>query len=324
MIRFRHPGYSHLSEEEDVLLYLPCTDPKGGLRHRTAKIACAIVANNAWEGYLSDKCDGGALTIGEDDLLTNKDYWFHVPNQRSPYPVVPTFQDWKFPHDSMPPGWTYDPSPAKNCPAVSCIDEIVRYRDKTCRISNYRNQLEVAYVCPMAEKAWFGSNNMKIYNADVQLQSNKWIDDQRNKFLLRSDLHRLMDNKANRSKLVIVPKFDKWMAHMLGPAQEYGVFYQNRMVHGITNVSPQFLLARFAWAIFPLLNGFIAHGRPRHLVYLKNPKAREKGDRWVSEEMIWNLDKFTNNSRSKYSRRTKRTREETEEVVEETDAGAKV
>ena len=56
----RHPGYS---DTGNVLMVLPALDhPQGGIHHETTRIACAIIANNRWEGFLTETRMGGLLS----------------------------------------------------------------------------------------------------------------------------------------------------------------------------------------------------------------------------------------------------------------------
>src|SRR2546423_15145525 len=50
MIRFHHPGYyDEAQPRADVLFSLPAVERKEGfLHHGIARVACAIVADNAW------------------------------------------------------------------------------------------------------------------------------------------------------------------------------------------------------------------------------------------------------------------------------------
>jgi hypothetical protein len=162
-IRFHHPGYRESAQVMgDVLFSLLAVDSEnGGLHHATAKTACAIVAGNTWDGYLSDTPDGEALDIGDDMLLDKDDYWFHVPAQASspisevqidsstsspahlPYPVVPTFWDWEFPHFSQPVSWRHSPPFRRFVPTTSEISATIHQRDQSCRITGYRDSLEI-------------------------------------------------------------------------------------------------------------------------------------------------------------------------------------
>ena len=54
--------------------------PDGGLHHGTARIACGIVAGNAWDGYFAVTPEGPRIQLGPDELLrVGVDYFFHVP-----------------------------------------------------------------------------------------------------------------------------------------------------------------------------------------------------------------------------------------------------
>lgn len=74
-IRFRHPGY----KDQNILFTLLGHDsPEGGLHHETARLACAIVAGNRWDGYLSISPTGPRIAATE--LLLGSDYYFIVPS----------------------------------------------------------------------------------------------------------------------------------------------------------------------------------------------------------------------------------------------------
>lgn len=76
IVVFLHPSYP---EPANTLLEIEALDsPAGGLHHETARIACAIVANCAWTGYLSESRAGPPVQLGEDDLLTADRYYFRI------------------------------------------------------------------------------------------------------------------------------------------------------------------------------------------------------------------------------------------------------
>jgi hypothetical protein len=81
-IRFRHPAYPSTC---NVLLILQAYDhPDGGLHHETARIACGIIAGNAWNGYFSETAGGQRLDLGPDGILrVGKNYFFHIPHPAS-------------------------------------------------------------------------------------------------------------------------------------------------------------------------------------------------------------------------------------------------
>lgn len=80
-IAFRHPGYP---DNNNFLLKIPALDggPTGGLHHATARIACAVLANCAWNGFLSETRDGPPIAQGEDSLLTGDSYYFRITGSK--------------------------------------------------------------------------------------------------------------------------------------------------------------------------------------------------------------------------------------------------
>lgn len=93
---------------------------------------------------------------------------------------------------------------------------------------------------------WFNSNDMQDYNSTMGLVGRSWIDDRANSIALRKDIHGLFDTGS----FVFVRKRGNWVAHCLRVTNEFGPMYHNRVVSIHEGVSPHFLLARFAWAIF--------------------------------------------------------------------------
>jgi hypothetical protein len=60
-------------------MVLPALDhPQGGIHHETARIACAIVANNRWEGFLTETRTGARASFGPDGILRRNNYYFRV------------------------------------------------------------------------------------------------------------------------------------------------------------------------------------------------------------------------------------------------------
>jgi len=134
-IRFLHPGYP---DDQNTLLDLPRVDlgPSNvgrtriaGVHHGTALVACQIIANNAFDSRLAQDTGGQHLAeVPLDSILTRDVYYFfigdgsrmylsipYLPNHNAfpansllflgQYPIVPSFTDWKFPHDCIPETW---------------------------------------------------------------------------------------------------------------------------------------------------------------------------------------------------------------------------
>lgn len=75
-VHFRHPGYS---DTNNILLVLPALDSsEGGIHHETARIACAIIANRTWEGFLTETRKGRRIATEANSLLTLKNYYFRI------------------------------------------------------------------------------------------------------------------------------------------------------------------------------------------------------------------------------------------------------
>ncbi|KAI9760551.1 MAG: hypothetical protein M1840_002389 [Geoglossum simile] len=288
-ISFRHPGYK---SPYDLLLKLSAFDhPLGGLHYRTALVACGIVAGNVWDGYFTETRDGSRITLDDDQMLMGAEYYFHIPypsgsvsamDENSPagsyyrYPVVPNFQEWPFPHHNLPPGWAdglMKPSvggTVTRAPSHHAIT--VLERDRSCRISDYTDGLSCAHLCPQAELGWFTSNAMYEYNAQTQLSAASVTDDKQNCLTLRLDLHSAFDHR----KFVIVPKGGVLVTHFLQPTSCYGRIYHNTTIHPIYNVSIEFFLTRFAWAILPSIRTFLEPGVERLLIRLEDVKGERE------------------------------------------------
>ena len=129
---------------------------------------------------------------------------------------------------------------------------------------------------------------MARYNGFNTLDQRYALDDPRNGITLRSDLHSEFDAK----RIVIVPKRGYLMDAEEGPTSEplhgsdhllvirYMVqcldpqinlldSYHNRCTLGLDGIRPEFLYARLAWAIFPLLAFFFSEDCPRYVARIK-------------------------------------------------------
>ena len=60
-------------------MVLPALDhPQGGIHHKTTQTACAIVANNKWEGFLTETKTSARALFGLDGILHRNNYYFRV------------------------------------------------------------------------------------------------------------------------------------------------------------------------------------------------------------------------------------------------------
>ena len=77
-INIRHPGYS---PSNDLIFSLHTLDhATAGVHHGFVLDACAIIADNRRDGWLSIDRGGNDRVEGDlDHVLSNGDYWYNVP-----------------------------------------------------------------------------------------------------------------------------------------------------------------------------------------------------------------------------------------------------
>jgi hypothetical protein len=164
-------GVSPTPRRNDVLFTLIAWDHKDdalhyGLLHTT----CAIVADDRHDGYLiaSRNPNAERIALDHDDLVPCQPtgYYFHVADDPD-YPVVPTFDDWRFPN-SLPSAWlsvsTDDDNNAARATTQSNFSAGVKTRDRTCQLSNHSSVTGTAHLCPEKEEAWYLCNDMQVRN----------------------------------------------------------------------------------------------------------------------------------------------------------------
>ncbi|KAI1497540.1 hypothetical protein F5X99DRAFT_432968 [Biscogniauxia marginata] len=262
-VTLRHPGYP---DQSNIMLVFPALDPLPasaasstsattacfGFHHETARIACAIVANCRWDGFLSEEKGGQAkpVSLGPDDILPARNYSFHVPHDTdmpNKYPIVPSFAHFQFPHDNLPSFWTLTPSlrfpRPQNLPRLSSFDHA---------------------------EGWFNTNQMSQYSSRPEALAANATDDVRNAVLLRSDLHGLLDQR----RFTLVPKAGVWVVHALSglPSDELAALYHNVALQPLCGLAVEYVFARFAWTV--LTQGtFLRAGVPRRLVVVEGEES---------------------------------------------------
>jgi hypothetical protein len=105
--------------------------------------------------------------------------------------------------------------------------------------------------------------------------------DSRNLFALRRDIHTFQFDSGN---LVVVPINGRMVTHFIGPSRESAALYHNSPFDS-SNLSHEFLFARFAWAIIKKAHtAFIDHSAAdRKAFSLKTANAAPLDE----EEAIW-------------------------------------
>ncbi|KAK1749400.1 hypothetical protein QBC47DRAFT_355061 [Echria macrotheca] len=270
-VRFRHPAYPSSAPD---LLVLMAADGDGGLDFDLALTSCCIITATDWDsGYLAQKHtstddDFYQIIRPPDGILRGREFFFCVRGQDPfsyKYPVLPSFQHWRFPHGdydedgtprgNLPPPWKSLQLPEFVTPrpvlkgSAAAMD-----RDVTCRISGYMDAVDNAHLVPQSERLWFVSNRMERYcRRPLEISA---INDDKNLLLLRKDLHSLFD--ARRFTLVprrfgaCPPESAELVTHVLLPSgsPELVGLYHNRLPQQIRGISVELLFARFAWSLF--------------------------------------------------------------------------
>ena len=132
-----------------------------------------------------------AARMDPNSILRRSSYYFHLPLLQSdidagrpdnPYPIVPTFREWRFPHDRLPNQWKQtapadcDPVIPDQSFATSNLTLALQARDASCRITGCREGIQVTHICPQKETDWWYDNAMSRYNKDILSIYQCWND----------------------------------------------------------------------------------------------------------------------------------------------------
>ncbi|KAM3559597.1 hypothetical protein MY1884_003359 [Beauveria asiatica] len=283
-VTLRHPRYP---DSSNILLVLSALDPIPrpgrpfteddpllfGLHHDTARVACAIIADCCSHGYLSESKVNGAppVTTDPDHILPGRNYYFHIPSnddeQSVPYPIVPSFAHFQFPHNNLPPTWMVPrlsfPASRNNPPRKSSFEDTVLTRDGSCRLTASTIGAEIAHFIPRTEDAWFAANQMFQYSSRPEAIVTNKTNDPRNAMLMGAQLHSVYGQR----QFVIIPKWGAWLVHVLsGPhGEELAAVYHNIEPQPLSGLAVEYLFARFAWTVLAQ-TCFLEAGVPRRLV----------------------------------------------------------
>ncbi|KAL9594886.1 MAG: hypothetical protein Q9219_006778 [cf. Caloplaca sp. 3 TL-2023] len=319
-VQIRHPG---LPSTRNIIFHFNAYDhPQGGIHHQFAFTACAIVAGNQWDGYLSSTARGEPVGSFEDTpVLTEKDYFYHPhPYQNldqasrspldptkhspcvcftSPYPLLPKFSDWPFPHGKIPKWWS-DIAPSRqgvSLHARSAFSTAVQARDISCRVTDTVENCESAHLVPSQETDWFEDQGMGRYSIDRAMLP--IVENSANSLRLRKDLHHWFDELG----WVIVPKDSQWVFHLLSSSEKQGPILHNASLHPLKGISVEYLLAAFARAIFSLLGRWLRDGADKVLfeasVGVEDPTGKLFDGKWCRFNFPPNQERKGSRSPSK-------------------------
>lgn len=227
----------------------------------TALTACQIIANNAFDGYLvAEKPEGPRIVAEDDSILTHGQYFFVVPD-RPQYPIVPSFQEWQFPK-TLPQAWQEAAQVTLDGDAPVSSDTRGEQR---CAVIG-RFIVEVAHLSPKEEETWFINNTMTVYDSH---SASSPSDCPSNQILLDCSLHRAMDQRlwafAPRRKRFAVQTICLPESYTHNMQSEFVHDYHGRHLHatGMLRTEPEYLFARFAWAVLYLVKSFVLMGRKK-------------------------------------------------------------
>ncbi|KUI70127.1 hypothetical protein VM1G_05769 [Cytospora mali] len=202
-----------------------------GLHHGTILTICGIIADNAFDrAFLSYDREGRRKIQDNwhyDSILPPGEYWLQVPplqtdgitithaggagapaeETKKPYPIIPCFAEWRFPHGKLPRSWSksHQPPPAPqdrpHSRAMAARLGALQTVACSCMVSGHRAGTESSHIVHSKLGAWFTENEMSQYNTPSPLQTAQ-IDQPSNKVRIRADLQALWES----AYLTIVPK----------------------------------------------------------------------------------------------------------------------
>lgn len=195
-----------------------------------------------------------------------------------PYAVVPSFNDWTFPHGAVPESWPL-PSDLPHDPSARCI------------VSRHSLGLKNAHIVPKEDNDWFQQQGMGRYAPD-----GLGINSHRNIVNLRADLHKIYDANI----FAFVPKREiygpdsgtnplSYVFHVLraDDVGEVWAMFHNVPTQGMEHTMREFHFARFARAILLGVKDFILQGHPR--VVLRTEEGGEPTVRELSGAVLKDL-----------------------------------
>ncbi|KAL8993078.1 MAG: hypothetical protein Q9169_006613 [Polycauliona sp. 2 TL-2023] len=282
IVNIKHPGY----EEHNLLMRFNAFDrlqQRTGIHYGTVLTACTIFSGHN-NGFLSGNPDGPDPGQDFNSILEQGSYHFVVPGDKY-YAIYPSFQYSNFPHHHLPRGWSnLQPiyNPTDPAPARSNTTGVVVARDQECLVGGPSDIMERAHLCPQKETTWFTRNDMDKYNQSVSHDYK--TDDLSNLITLRKDIHIAFD----RRMFVFMPKQGKWLVHFLEPSRALGPFNHNVSARMNGGIAQEHVLARFAWAIFPMVATFLKQGSKRWIRALVTDEngAKKEENTYISGSEI--------------------------------------
>ncbi|KAI1127037.1 hypothetical protein F5Y10DRAFT_243533 [Nemania abortiva] len=279
LVAFFHPAYP---DHTPPLLTLPAIDSTAGggrgIDYETALAACGIVACNRWDFgvYFAEKREITGEQQGRVWRRTGKpidgvlragfNYYFVVGGPDYRYPVVASFDHWRFPHDALPPRWTMlsmsGPAPGS---LVTNRSSPTYNHGPSCF-----EKTKLALVPPFSNKGWLESNQMERYYQLQGEDDRKGFRNNIRRFFGRCYLNSSFPRRLSRRfqlhpslSLIAISKECRQSRSMLPRA---------------TNIRCEHLFARFAFIVLSEENYKFLTGPHEYVVCLFNV---EKGEQYT-------------------------------------------
>ncbi|KAI4090079.1 MAG: hypothetical protein LQ344_004950 [Seirophora lacunosa] len=177
---------------------------------------------------------------------------------------MPNFREWTFPTGSLPGTWAT--LIKRRSATVASTTDATRLRDQSCPMIEAVEETDVAHIVPLVEEAWFDDNEMIGYG-NKHASNNRGINDDANTMLLRADLHRAFDKR----RFTFLPKKECTLVTHIFESESLRDIYHNVALNTTYN-APEYLFARFAWTILPLVKQFLRRRRNRLLLGQGKPQ----------------------------------------------------
>ncbi|TKX18270.1 hypothetical protein C1H76_9538 [Elsinoe australis] len=276
-----HPGY----DDHNIFLRFPALDCDAtsevlGVTFGVLRTACGILADNRWDGYFtrSKSPTGERISLPDHDIIRSGTYYYQLPGyEDGKWPVVPTLQDWRFPHDNLPTLW-------QNSEQAELLQtwDLPPHRDQTCHLTGSSMISQNAHIVPKEFDSWFQNERLTQYCSDMNTFGFESTDDKTNMLRLRDDLHRAWDT----NRFAIVPKSSAssmvaWRIQALDSQVDLVSDFHNRATYIPYRAHiAKFLLARFAIQILKRAAPFFRPDKERLVVRrgLQVPTSLSRAD----------------------------------------------
>jgi len=191
------------------------------------------------------------------EFLTDEEY-FLVVKDSVDYPVVPSFRDWQFPHDTF-----RDHFPNFKRTGTASFDR--------CVITNTGYATKRVHLVPKSEYLWYNRNDLARYSGGIVIRN---VNNDLNILPLKKDIHHCFDNMwfafvPRKVQAVDRDSGTQYVSYILtNAATELWPEYHNIIVDHPSGDPSPFLFARFAYTVILGVKDWILRGKQRSVMQL--------------------------------------------------------